>query len=86
MPSLQERLKVNVGSILFFISMRASNTMGPHLSRSRVYSCCLGVVPGVSGFHLYIEKRLLRAGVVAAAVLNPLDGTLVKIRCISLGN
>ena len=85
-PSLQERLKVRVGSIWFLISMRASSTMGPHLSRSSVYSCCLGAIPGVSGFHLYTEKRLLRgAGVVAAAaVLNLLDG--VKNPRSSRGN
>ncbi len=31
LPSLHERLKVSVGSISFFILMRASRAIGPHL-------------------------------------------------------
>ena len=31
MPSLQERLNVRVGSISFFILIKASRTIGPHL-------------------------------------------------------
>ena len=34
MPSLQDRLKVRLGSISFLILMSASSTMGPQLFRS----------------------------------------------------
>ena len=34
MPSRQERRKVSVGSTSFLILINASNTMGPHLSKS----------------------------------------------------
>ena len=37
MPSRHERRKVSVGSCSLFILIRASSTIGPHLSRSIAY-------------------------------------------------
>ena len=48
-PSRQDLLKVNVGSISFLILMSASNTIGPQLFRSTLYSCIRGLSPGLSG-------------------------------------
>lgn len=38
-PSLQDRLKVKVGSISFLIFKMASKTIGPHLAKSTEYDC-----------------------------------------------
>ena len=48
-PSLQLLLNVKVGSTSFLIRIKASNTMGPVLFKSRVYDCIFGFSVGVSG-------------------------------------
>lgn len=60
MPSLQLRRKVRVGSISFLIRIKASSIIGPVLLRSNVYDCILGFSVGMSGFHLYTWKVLIR--------------------------
>ncbi len=41
-PSLQERRKVKVGSISFFIFTNTSRTIGPHSLRLTLYVCING--------------------------------------------
>ena len=48
-PSLQLLRNVKVGSTSFLIRIKASNTIGPVLFKSRVYDCIFGFSVGVSG-------------------------------------
>lgn len=60
MPSRHDLLKVNVGSISFFILIRASRIMGPQVFKSTSYSLMYGFSLGFSGSHLYTANFLLR--------------------------
>jgi hypothetical protein len=50
MPSLQDRRKVKVGSTSFLIFTKASNTIGPTVFRSRVYS--------YNEFHMFDKDKI----------------------------
>lgn len=61
-PSRQERLKVRVLSCSFLIIIKASRTIGPHLSILTENDCIFGFSFGLSGFHLYISNFFIFAG------------------------
>ncbi len=72
-PSLHDRLNVNVGSISFLILINASSTIGPVWFKSIVYDCSVGFLLGSSGFHLYILNSLFITGFCRGVACNATD-------------